>query len=172
MLGRTFLGHGGAYFGGWNSLFLVLPEENVAIVQHMNIMLGEPTPVFARVVAAALGTPAPVMGAAPDEPLLESAPGVYELTMPGPLTNFRPATGIGRITIERDGGGLRATTRWGHWKGGAPLRPADPADPNFMVLERPDAEPFPLVFTRGADGRVGGLWCNRLVRMNRRPIES
>jgi len=43
---KTMLGHGGAYFGGWNSHLDVLPEANIGIVQHLNIMMDEPAPVF------------------------------------------------------------------------------------------------------------------------------
>jgi CubicO group peptidase (beta-lactamase class C family) len=165
--GRVWIGHGGAYFGGWNSNLGLLPAEGVAVVQFMNIMLDEPAPIFAAVKRAVLDVPRPTVtaGLATARDVLEQAPGLYELT-PGRLTNFRPATRIGRITVTRDGDGLTLTSRWGNWKRGVRLVPDDPSDPLFFAIEREDATDH-LLFTRGADGRIDGLRCDELVRMVR-----
>jgi hypothetical protein len=166
---RTFIGHGGAYFGGWNSHIDVLPDEGVGIVQHMNIMIDEPGPIFRSVLRAALGVEhGRHEERAVDESLLNSAPGVYELPMPGPLTNFRPQTRVGRVHIERDGHGLRLTSRWGAWKGGAAMTPCDPDDPTFFAVQPPDARASYLALVRGRDGRVAGLMIDDLVFMHRR----
>jgi CubicO group peptidase (beta-lactamase class C family) len=167
LAGRIAVGHGGAYFGGWNSNLAVFPEENLAVVQHMNIMMDSPQAVFNAVKRAVLGAPAPAFPERPtDAVILESAPGVYELT-PGRLTNFRPATRIGRITIERDGDALRLTSRWGAWKNGVRMTPADERDPAFFALPGESGEPAFVALARGPDGRVTGLRCDELVHMVR-----
>jgi CubicO group peptidase (beta-lactamase class C family) len=169
---RTLFGHGGAYFGGWNSRLDVLPEANIGIVQHMNVMMDEPAPVFRRIIRAALGIEdAPHPERATDGELLSSAPGQYQLPMPGPLTNFRPATRIGPVRVERDGDVLRLTSRWGKWKVGVRLTPCDPDDPAFFAIQLPDADPAYVAFDRDVDGRVTGLRLDELVRMPRRAGE-
>jgi CubicO group peptidase (beta-lactamase class C family) len=165
----ALLGHGGAYFGGWNSHIDVLPEANIGIVQHMNIMMDEPAPVFRRIIRAVFDEETPRYDPRPvDADVLEAAPGIYELPMPGPLTNFRPQTRIGRVNIVRDGDGLTVQSRWGSWKGGVQLTPCDPEDPTFFAIQRPGADPAYLAFDRGADGTVGCLRLDDLTRMNRR----
>lgn len=168
IFGRTAIGHGGAYFGGWNSNLAVFPEENMAIVQHMNVMLDEPRPVFRRIIGAALNAAPASRGQRATEPsLLRAAPGVYELTMPGPLTNFRPATRTGRVTVEAADGELVVRSRWGAWKNGVRLTACDPEDPGFFCID--DADGLrQIAFSRGADGRVKGLRSDDLVYMVRR----
>jgi CubicO group peptidase (beta-lactamase class C family) len=169
LAGRIAFGHGGAYFGGWNSNLAVFPEENIAVLQHMNIMMDSPKAVFNAVKRAVFDAPAPSLPErATDALILESAPGMYELT-PGRLTNFRPATRIGRISIERDGDALRLTSRWGAWKKGVRMLPADERDPAFFALpdEAGSGEPSYMALTRGPDGRVTGLRCDDLVHMVR-----
>jgi hypothetical protein len=92
------------------------------------------------------------------------APGLYELT-PGRLTNFRPATGIGRVNIEREGERLTLRSRWGDYKRGVELLPVDANDPLIYAVLPEDGETYYFIFTRGADGRIDGLRCDRLVRM-------
>ena len=167
---RTSLGHGGAYFGGWNSHLDVLPGANIGIVQHMNIMMDEPAAVFRRIVRAVLGVEdAPFPDRPTDGELLANAPGQYQLPMPGPLTNFRPATRIGPVHIERDGDALVLRSRWGKWKDGVPLTPCDPGDPGFFAIQLPDADAAYVAFDRDGGGRVTGLRLDELVRMHRRP---
>jgi hypothetical protein len=171
LAGRVLIGHGGAYFGGWNSNLAVIPEENIAILQHMNVMMPNPSPVF-HAVDRAVFDAAPT--AYPDRPtdvkMLAEAPGLYELT-PGRLTNFRPATNIGRITVERDGDMLKLTSRWGDWKNGVRLTPADARDTSTYAIQLGDLDPSLVVFTRSPDGGVTGLRCDRLVHMVRRAAE-
>jgi CubicO group peptidase (beta-lactamase class C family) len=170
LAGRIAFGHGGAYFGGWNSNLAVFTDENVAVLQHMNIMVDSPKAVFNSIKRAVFGAPGPSFEDRAIDPLiLESAPGTYELT-PGRLTNFRPATRIGRITIERDGDALRLKSRWGAWKKGVRMLPADERDPAFFALpdEAGSGEPSYMALTRGPDGRVTGLRCDDLVHMVRK----
>jgi hypothetical protein len=96
--------------------------------------------------------------------VLADAPGLYELP-PGRLTNFRPATGVGRVRIEREGDALILTSRWGDWKHGVKMLPADEADPRCFVLTTEGVEPAYVILTRGADGHIDGLLRDRLVRM-------
>ncbi len=166
--GRVLIGHGGAYFGGWNSSLEFIPEENIAILQHMNIMMDNPSPVFHAIERAVLNAPITTYADRPtDAKVLDQAPGVYELT-PGRLTNFRPATNIGRITIERDGDALRLTSRWGDWKNGVLLTPVDKRDTSAYAIQLEDKEPSIIVFTRSPDGGVTGLRCDRLAHMVKR----
>jgi CubicO group peptidase (beta-lactamase class C family) len=163
---RTF-GHGGAFFGGWNSNLTVMPNPGLAVIQHINVMLDSPAPVFNSVIRAALGAPEPVLISRPvPQQMLDDAPGVYECA-PGRLTNFRPATRIGRIRIERDGAHLVLTSRRGAWKNGARIDVPETAAPALGFLPVADAEPAPLLFTRDASGRVDGFWLDDLVRMVR-----
>jgi hypothetical protein len=81
------------------------------------------------------------------------------------LTNHRPATGIGRIRIEREGDHLKLTSRWGDWKRGVELVPDDAADPLYFAIARYAAAPKHVVFTRHAAGQIDGLRCERLVHM-------
>jgi hypothetical protein len=163
--GRTLIGHGGAYFGGWNSHLDVSFEDNMAVVQHMNVMMADPAPVFNAILRAVFDLEVEaIQPRATDPAVLEQASGMYELP-PGRLTNFRPATGIGRIRIDRAGDRLELTSRWGDWKQGVELLPADLNDPLCFAIAATDDEPKVIVFTQGADGRIDGLRCDRLVRM-------
>ena len=167
--GRVAFGHGGAYFGGWNSHLDVFPEDGFAVLQHMNIMLDDPSPVFRAVIRAALGVAPRVVPPAPaDAQLLATAPCEYWLTMPGPLTNFRPATRLGPVRIERAGDGLTLTARWGAWKSGAPLLPADPSDPALFAVNREGDDAALVVFERDASGNVTGLRLDELTYLARR----
>jgi hypothetical protein len=168
---RTF-GHGGAFFGGWNSNLTVMPERGMAVIQHMNVILDSPAPLFNTIIRAALGAPEPALTGEPiPQRLLDDAPGVYECT-PGRLTNFRPATRIGRVRIERAGGHLVLTSRRGAWKHGARIDVPCAESPAFCFLPVADAEPARLVFTRDAAGRIDGFWLDDLVRMMRGPAPA
>jgi hypothetical protein len=165
--GRTLIGHGGAYYGGWNSSFAVLPEEDIAILIHMNIMMDRPAPIFRRLQSAVLDVqPSVTPNGAAASNVLASAPGMYELTMPGTLTNFRPATRVGRVQIEREGDGLRLRSRWGGWKRGVRLQQAARDNPLVFAVETDDPlDAETIVFTRDAHGAIDGLRCDELVRM-------
>lgn len=173
--GLTGFGHGGAFFGGWNSQLTVVPEHNLAVLQHMNLMYDDSHQVFAPILRAALDVAPPVHAPrAVDAALLESAPGVYSLRMPGTLTNLRPAAATGRIHIERDGSALMLRSRWGLWKNGVRLVPCDDGDPAHFAVEMPGLETRYLSFERAADGKVAGLRFDQLVHMIRddRPAEG
>jgi CubicO group peptidase (beta-lactamase class C family) len=173
--GRATFGHGGAYFGGWNSNLMISPEDNLALVQHMNIMLDDTAPDFNTVARALYGVPAPsetpAGAAAVHDPLvLETAPGTYECT-PGRLTNFRASTRLGRVTIERNGDALVVRSRRGAWKTGLALLPVDPKDADLFAVAQPNGERPHLVLTRDPSGRVDGLRfddCVHMVRAGKR----
>ena len=91
--------------------------------------------------------------------------------MPGPLTNFRPATRTGRVTIERDGETLTFRSRWGRGKEGLRLHAGDARDPAVIAIARPDGDdPEILVLERGRDGAVTGLRFDDLVYMHRKDL--
>ena len=168
-LGRTFIGHGGSYFGGWNSNLSFLPDEGIAVIQHMNVMLDEPAPIFRRVLRAVRGVAEDEVHECAYEPtMLDRAPGLYQLPMPGPLTNFRPATRTGRIEISREGNGLMLRSRWGSWKHGVRLVPCDPSDPGFFAVRgEPGDEWKYIALVRDERGDVTGLRCDELVMMHK-----
>ena len=165
---QVLIGHGGAYMVGWNSSLEILPGENIAVLQHANVMLANAQPVFHQVLRAVLDVPrCDLAEYAIDDRTLETAPGTYELT-PGRLTNFRPATGIGRIRIERDGQALTLRSRWGAWKPGVRMIACDASDPSFFAVEDETGEISQVVLTRDGHGGVTGLRCDRLVHMVRK----
>lgn len=164
--GRTIIGHGGAYFGGWSSHLAFLPDENIGIIQHMNVMMDEAWPVFHSIWRAVLGVgERAIPGTATDAAVLATAPGLYELP-PGRLTNQRPAVRIGRVEIARDGGGLTLRSRWGAWKHGVRLRPCG-GEPDLFAIVEGDDEPAHIVLVRDGNGAVTGLRCDDLVHMRR-----
>jgi CubicO group peptidase (beta-lactamase class C family) len=166
---RQVLGHGGAYFGGWNSHLDIIPELDIGVIQHMNIMIDEPAPIFRRIIRAVLDADPPSYPLQAIEPeVLASAPGIYELPMPGPLTNFRPQTRVGRIQVTRDGDSLVLKSRWGNWKAGVELTPCDPDDPAFFVIQRDGADPAYVRFDRNERGAVEALAIDDLTKMVRR----
>ncbi len=165
--GRRTFGHGGAYFGGWNTNLCVIPEENIAIIQFMNIMLDTPGPIFSRIIRAVLDAKATEYAEPVRDPsLLDSAPGMYECT-PGRLMNFRLSTKYGRVQIYADEGALFVRSRRGPWKSGARLLQADASDPLMTVVEQDDGERPQVLLARDASGRVDGLRCDDLVQMVR-----
>jgi CubicO group peptidase (beta-lactamase class C family) len=171
--GREMIGHGGTILGGWSTDFAFVPGENIAVLQHMNIVLDSSAPVFNRILRAVFdATDPPLPGRAIDPAILASAPGLYECT-PGRLTNFRPATRLGRVQITAEDGGLSVRSRWGAWKGGLPMLPADDSDPAFFAVQAPGRDRAHIVLTRDASGRVDGLRCDELYHLVRRdaPLE-
>ena len=91
----------------------------------------------------------------------------YELT-PGKLKNFRPATGIGRIQIERGGQELGLRSRWGAWKSGVRMIACDESDPAFFAVQAEDGDVSHVALTRDGHGRVTGLRRERLVHRVRK----
>jgi CubicO group peptidase (beta-lactamase class C family) len=166
--GRQMIGHGGAFFGGWNTNFAIVPGEDIAVLQHMNIMLDSPAPIFNRILRAVFDAAPETFAERPvDDAVLASAPGMYECT-PGALTNFRPATRIGRVHIAAEDRALVLRSRWGAWKGGVRMLPADASDPAFFAVQTEGRDPAYIALTRDASGRVDGLRCDELTYMVRR----
>jgi CubicO group peptidase (beta-lactamase class C family) len=170
--GRELIGHGGSFLGGWNSDFAFVPGENIAVIQHINVVPESSAPAFNAVLRAVFNaTDAPLERRAVNPEILASAPGIYELT-PGRLTNFRPATRLGRLTITANDGGLCVRSRWGGWKDELPMLPADPNDPAFFAVEPAGRERAHVVFTRDATGRVDGMRCDELYHFVRRDLPA
>jgi len=79
-------------------------------------MLESPRPAFDQIRRAVLDLqPEALAERAIDARILETAPETHALT-PGKLSNFRPATGIGRIRIEREGQASSRTERSHPWR--------------------------------------------------------
>ncbi len=155
--GRFMFGHGGGVLGGWNSMLLVVPGEDLALIIHANTAFDDFPKLVSRLLAATLGgrSPAPVARAvSPD--LLASAPGVYE-AFPGDLTNFRVKGAVGRLQIKAADGALSLHARRGVWKNGMRLSPADPADDTYFQIADDELEPSALRLVRGGGGAVTGL---------------
>jgi len=156
---RRRFGHGGSAFGGWNSNLAVFPDENLAVLVHMNLVYDRfDSAVRSRILEAVLGDSAPTFAEASIAPaILSSAPGVYEAPTPGPLTNFRVVTGCGRIQISVREGGLVLHARRGPWKSGVRMLPIDPAEPDLFLLDTGDPDPPRIVAISDPDGRVTAL---------------
>jgi CubicO group peptidase (beta-lactamase class C family) len=165
---RMMFGHGGAYFGGWNSHIDVIPDADIAVVQHMNVMLDEPGPIFRAIIRAVLGGEQhPFEPRSTDPLVLTTAPGLYELPMPGPLTNFRPQTRVGRVQITAEDDRLVLRSRFGAWKHGVELIPCDPEAPDFFAASTTAGSGY-VALDRDPSGRVTGLRFDDLVLMRRR----
>ena len=165
--GRETFGHGGGVAGGWNTHLAVLPGEGLALLTHGNITFDKFTVVDGEVLRALLDAPLRVPDLrAVDEQVLASAPGVYEAALPGPLTNFRIATGTGRVQLSARDGELWLHARHGPWKDGVRMAP-DADDPAFFVLETGEPEPPGLALVRDANGAVTGIRFPRMVEMVR-----
>jgi hypothetical protein len=173
--GRRTIGHGGGINGGWNTQFTVFPEQGVAVLQHLNLTAPVSGEVFSRVITSVLNAPPVERPSLPiDDALLQKAPGVFEAPLPGPLTNFRIMTGVGRVQISAREGELWLHARRGPWKDGARMLPADEHDPAFFVLEIdvPDpsfGEPDPprVALVSDANGAVTGLRLPGLMELVR-----
>jgi CubicO group peptidase (beta-lactamase class C family) len=167
--GHAGFSHGGAVFGGWNSYLAVFPKEKRALLFHMNLMYDRfDTVIMPRVIQAFWGapdfTPPPI---AVDGRILDTAPGVYESPVPGPLTNFRTMTNVGRVMIEARDGGLILRSRRGLWKGGVQMVPADAGEPDLFALITGEPQPPLVAVVRDGSGAVTGLRFPRLVEMCR-----
>jgi CubicO group peptidase (beta-lactamase class C family) len=101
--GRRIFGHAGGVIGGWNTMLLVIPADDLALLIHANCAFDDFGKLTSRLLAATLGeTPPPLAGEAAAD-LIAAAPGVYE-SIPGALTNYRIATGMGRLQIKAEDG--------------------------------------------------------------------
>lgn len=165
--GTPAAGHTGAYYGGWNTSFMLFPELGLATVIFMNIMHAAPAPIFARINRAILDRPAPPVDPSPPDPaIVAAAPGVYEAA-PGVLTNFRTSLRFGRVQIRERDGGLVVHSRRGAWKRGAPLVFGGGSDPAFLTALADEGEPAHVALLRDRDGAVTGLRFDDLIEMRR-----
>ncbi len=163
---RPSFGHGGAAIGGWNSYLSVYPQDDLAVLIHMNNMYDKfDTSVMPAIQQALLGASDETLPVATVTPtVLESVSGVYEASIPGPLTNFRVMTGSGRIQISVSEGSLVLYSRRGPWKAGVRMTAVEP---DLFVLNTGDPEPPRIVTLLDDGGRVVGLRFPQLVDMYR-----
>jgi CubicO group peptidase (beta-lactamase class C family) len=164
--GEAFFGHGGGVLGGWNTMLIVSPARNLALLVHANTAFEGMAQLNTGLLAALTGAePRPLTGA-PAAEVIAAAPGVYE-SPGGVLTNFRIIGSMGRLMIKAENGGLTLYARRGAWREGKRLYPGDPADPDFLVIDDQALQPSKLALVRDAAGAVVGLRCDRLVEMVR-----
>lgn len=164
-------GHGGSVFGGWNSQLTLFPQLDAALIIHINLYSDS----FDRLIApplidAFLGFKEELPPAIPPDPrVLATAPGVYELTMPGPLTNFRPQFNCGRVQISDKDGELMMYSRRGAWKTGARLLPVRTSEPDFFAIDMPGEPVTYMAMLLDGTGAVTGLRFQQIVDMYRSP---
>ncbi len=168
--GQRLFAHGGSVFGGWNSWLGVFPDIDAALILHTNVMYdGFDTAVVPRAVAAFLDQPEEaLLERNVDARVLATAPGVYELPNPGPLTNFRPLSNAGRIKLAVEDGALVMYARRGPWKSGVRLLPASD-EPDYFTISKEGSLPQHVVLLRDADGGVTGLRFQQLCDYERNP---
>jgi CubicO group peptidase (beta-lactamase class C family) len=169
--GHRLFGHGGSVFGGWNSYLAVLPDIDIGLVFHTNGWSENYDATFVpRAIAAALGLRDEPLPRTPiDQRILETAPGVYELPEPGPLTNFRPQYNCGRVQLSAADGALTLHSRRGAWRSGVRLLPVHPGEPDFFAIDKPGAARQYMVLLRDAGGAVNGLRLQQIYDMFRNP---
>jgi CubicO group peptidase (beta-lactamase class C family) len=168
LCGRRTISHGGGINGGWNSHLTVFPDDGIAVLQHLNLTSPASAGVFSRITQAVLDAPSLEMPDLPfDETLLAAAPGVFEAPLPGPLTNFRIMTSVGRAQISSRDGQLWLHVRRGPWKDGARMLPADANDPTFFVLDTGEPDPPRVALVRNASGAVTALRLPGLMELVR-----
>lgn len=169
--GLRRFGHGGSVFGGWNSSLLVWPDLDASLIFHVSLMSDYFDGVFTpRLVNAFLDRHDELLPEiALNERVLATAPGVFELTMPGPLTNFRPQFNAGRVKIENERGELVMYSRRGPWKGGVRLRQARPGDPDFFAIDMPGYPRNYLSLLLDDTGAVMGIRFPQIVDYVRNP---
>jgi CubicO group peptidase (beta-lactamase class C family) len=156
--GRRVFGHGGGVAGGWNTALSILPDDDLALLIHLNLASMDITHVDGALMRALVDAPHAVREAACplDSAVLAAAPGLYQGS-PGTLTNLRIITGLGRVRIEDRGGDLYVRSQRGPWKDGVRMLPADASDPTFFMLETEDIEPAYLALVRNDGGAITGL---------------
>ncbi len=164
--GEGFFGHGGGVGGGWNTMLIVSPARNLALLIHANTAFEGMTPLTSRLLAALIGARPRALTGAPAAEVMAAAPGVYE-SLGGVLTNYRVIGAMGRLLIKAEDRGLKLYARRGAWREGKRLYPGDAADPDFLIIDDDPLEPSKLALVRDAAGAVVGLRCDRLVEMVR-----
>ena len=165
-------GHGGSVFGGWNSYLAVYPELDAAIIMHTNMYSDSfDRTLVPYLLEAFVGDDHDEAAIAqPVAPhILAAAPGVYELTTPGPLTNFRPQYNCGRVQIANQGGELMLYSRRGAWKGGARLVPTRLGEDDFFAIKTESGATNYMTMIVDDAGAVTGLRFQQIVDMHRNP---
>jgi CubicO group peptidase (beta-lactamase class C family) len=160
--GEGFFGHGGGVGGGWNTMLIVSPARNLALLIHANTAFEGMTPLTSRLLATLIGAQPGALTGAPEAEVIAAAPGVFE-SPGGVLTNYRIIGAMGRLMIKAEDGGLKLYARRGAWREGKRLYPGDAADPDFLVIDDDPLSPSKLALVRDAAGAVVGLRCDRLV---------
>ena len=165
--GRSTFSHGGGITGGWNSHLIVIPEEDLAVLVHLNLYTGSFGQVESRILQAVLDEPdQSTPNFSCDPGILATAPGVFE-PLHGHLTNFRIVRETGRVQIKQQDGGLLIRSRHGAWKNGVRMLPADPYDPAFFLLDTGEPEPAPATLELNESGVVTGIRFDRMVYLVR-----
>ena len=164
--GRRTFGHQGEYIGGWHSAMTLFPEHDTAVIIHINATFPAFDGTVRRVFQAVFDQP-PFMvpESKTDQRILDTAPGVYQATEPGPLTNFRVMVNAGRIQISVQDGGLVMYSRRGPWKGGVRLLPAHPAQPDLFAIDMGEDLPAFMTVLRDPAGSVTGLRFPQFIDM-------
>jgi CubicO group peptidase (beta-lactamase class C family) len=163
---RDSFGHTGEYIGGWHSVMTIYPKEDAAVLIHINATFPAFESTAKTILAAVFDEPPQPLPEAPIDPqVLATAPGVYEATEPGPLTNFRVIVNVGRIQVAAQNGGLVMYSRRGVWKRGVPLLPVDPSQPDLFAIAMGDPQPQLMTLLRDGEGAVTGLRFPQFVDM-------
>jgi len=157
--GRPVFGHGGSAFGGWNTHISIYPQAGHGILIHMNIVYDKfDTAIVPAIHLAVLNIEPPPRPDLPIDPnILRGFAGVYEASLPGPLTNFRVVTGSGRVQVSARDGGLVLHARRGPWKHGVSMLPVDAAQPDLFLLDTGDPDPPRVVAVFDPTGGVTAL---------------
>jgi CubicO group peptidase (beta-lactamase class C family) len=156
--GRRVFGHGGGVGGGWNTMLSVLPDDDVALLVHLNLASMDIMHVDSTLMRALVDAPPAAWKAAcPLDPvMLAAAPGQYQWSS-GPLTSLRIITGLGRVRVKDHDGDLYVHSERGPWKDGARMLPADPSGSTFFMLQTEDIEPTYVALLRNDAGEITGL---------------
>lgn len=164
---RTF-GHGGGITGGWNTQLTVFPDDDLAVIVHLNLRYDEGfSLVDSQIVQAVLDAPTPTYDAGGIDPeIMKTAPGVYEPS-PGHLTNFRVVRGTGRLQITARDDGLFLQSRRGQWRSGHYMVRVRAEDQTLFALDTGDPEPPLVSLACESDGKVTGVKIDRQVLMIR-----
>jgi hypothetical protein len=163
--GRRSFGHTGEYIGGWHSAMTIFPEQDTAVIIHINATFPAFEGTVKGIFQAVFDQPPFVPPECKTDPqLLDTAPGVYQATGPGPMTNFRVMISSGRIQLSVREGVLVMHSRRGPWKNGVPLLPVDPSQPDLFAIGV-DSLPDFLVALRDSEGAVTGLRFPQFVDM-------
>ena len=165
--GRSTYGHGGGIAGGWNTHLTVVPEEDIAVLIHLNMTFDGFGDVEGAILRAVLNAaPLDLTGRSTDASILDAAPGVYG-PAPGHLTNFRITRGIGRVQIARQDDSLELRSRRGSWRNGVRMVQYFEDDLTYFILDTGEIEPPRVVLRRGEDGRVDEVLFDRMTHMHR-----